>query len=232
MDEFPGSDNETEIKSAKSRLKGIRFGFGTSSSESETEEDAEDEGDEVNNENLKTCDGNQNMENKQNDQQTPIPPLICVTSSLHSYYNLCYPQNVPVYYINQTTQKPTNEYPNSQQQQQQQQTYSTPTLVAFATPTSTSTNPAVTLSNSPPIMSVLPPYGNLPMNQFCIKTTSDNSNTNNYFIFDQNSHKPINVLATQNSSNTNKNATTGISSFFLFDKRRLKFLFILRSTIF
>ena len=37
-------------------------------------------------------------------QQQQIQPLMCVThpSSLHSYFNLCYPQpqNLPVYYIN------------------------------------------------------------------------------------------------------------------------------------
>ena len=194
LDENPNTQDES--KSAKSSLIGIRFGFGTSDSESEDQH--EDQINEMNGSKNKdsTSDGIESK-NLQQQQISQMQPLICVThpSSIHPYftasYPICYP-SMPVFYINQaqinansqdTENKhiiTTNELTN---------THQPPTLVAFAAPPS-STNASISTNNATltPIMSVLPPMENqLSINQYCITTTSNNSN--NILIYDQHYHK-------------------------------------------
>ena len=134
--------------------------------------------------------------NQNDNQQQQIQPLMCVThpSSLHSYFNLCYPQpqNLPVYYI------------NHHHHHQTEINDKTPTLVAFGAPPPPQPLPTTSTSNTnitatlTPIMSVLPP---MEINQFCIATSSSD-NANSYLIYEQQPyHKPINVISTLNNNN-------------------------------
>ncbi len=177
------SPDDSDVKSTVNTLEGIRFGFGTSDSETDQSDDESL---------IKTIEEKTDALPIQQQQQLPIQPLICVThpSSLHPYFattsncyqsiNLCYP-NLPVFYINQTL--------NGQVDVDQG-------------------IPVPTISTSlAPIMSVLPPMENLSINQqqrYCITTSSDN--TNNILVYDQHYHKSA------NPHNMNLSRTTQSSS--------------------
>ena len=194
------SPDDSDVKSTVNTLEGIRFGFGTSDSETDQSDDESL---------IKTIEEKtdeqpiQQQQQQQQQQQLPIQPLICVThpSSLHPYFaatsncyqsiNLCYP-NLPVFYINQTLNGQVDvDHANVSMANQG--------------------IPASTISTSlAPIMSVLPPMENLSINQqrYCISTSSDN--TNNILVYDQHYHKSTNLhnmnlaRTTQSSSSSKK----------------------------
>jgi hypothetical protein len=218
----------------KNRLKGIRFGFSTSSSESSESDDSDDDDEDDDDEDVSGNEYSIEQSNKQNiinddnhhqqqHQQQQIQPLICGyhPSSLHSYittnYNLLNYQQ-PVYYINQTdTNKSSTTEFNSTNAQN---SFSTSTIVAFQhtqppLPTTTSVSSNTNNATLAPIMSVLTP---IELNQFCITPSSSSSTTsksdinNSYLIYDhhqqQYHNKPINVISTINNNNRINTSTS------------------------